>query len=84
MMSMYLYPHSILDLDPERTHNCQLELNKEVCNSCEPTDTEKGNEPPIIRDDPRFTKYFTMLKMVRLYIFVLYPLSHSRSSLLIK
>jgi hypothetical protein len=41
---------SIMDLDPERSVASQL---------------DKGSDGPPLKDDPTYSKYFTMLKMVR-------------------
>jgi hypothetical protein len=42
---------SIMDLDPERSVASQLDKNKD--------------DGPPLKDDPTYSKYFTMLKMVR-------------------
>ena len=42
---------SIMDLDPERSVASQLDKNKD--------------DGPTLKDDPTYSKYFTMLKMVR-------------------
>jgi hypothetical protein len=64
-----------LDLDPEKSLEDQLHSTvdevKEASDDITSIDGSNPNAPshtivdePPIRDDPRFSKYFTMLKMV--------------------
>ena len=46
---------SIMDLNPERSVASQIDKNKD-------------DDPPV-EDDPTYSKYFKMLKMVRMNLF---------------
>ena len=51
---------SILDLDPDRP----LKVQRAIGSDEKQANTNKHAAAPIIKDDPRFSKYYKMLKMV--------------------
>ena len=55
-MTRYQLDPEVMDLDPEKSLKSQL---KKV-------DAPANNDPPL-KEDPKFQKYFNMLKMVRTY-----------------